>query len=846
MFRLLDRYLIREIVPYTLLALLLLTAIIFAHEGSRFSELLVVSSRNGLPMQALARVFASLIPGILVFTLPISLLIGTLVGLSRLSGDSEVVALGASGISRTRMLRPVVGLAVAAALIMLYVTFNVLPSSIESLTDLKANQALVFQGLNTQIKPRVFEESIPKKVLYIEDIDRASNVWHNIFLVDLGEDQGDVKIFTATTGRLRQGERSEMPELYLQQGSLHQTRETKPNQPADQEREEDDESSQRDSRSAASPLDAQTAPDKEKDREKKRARQRNYTAGRFDDMTVGLEVSEDEKAAAVQAEQEERQPKQMKWGELVNFVPPEGDYRKWSAEIHKRLALPAACVVFALLGVAFGISNVRTGRSLGLLIGLAITVCYYLLALSGEHAALSGKLPVWLGVWMANIILAALGAFMIFIQRRPGSDAFSVFRSFRHAWLPGRKTDAATQENPLAGRAEADNKGEDQKPAGAQLDKTAARRRVSVSRMPQLIDRLVMTDLTRFFFYILGGFSILFVIITLFQLLEYITRNNIEWEVVGNYLLFLLPMIVNYVTPLAALVAVMVTFGILQKTSQLVALKASGQSIYRLAAPVLLLSLVLSALVFLNQDYVLPFTNRRQNNLRYLIRRGQEPPQTFYQTTNQWIFGINSRIYNYAHFDLTNNTFARLNVIDLSRRPFGIKRRLYARRASWDQNKQEWILENGWERQFEGERMIAYEPFKQLRVQLAEHPDYFKKDSRGSSSMTMAELNRKITDLSRSGFDVLDLKIALQSKIAFPLTCLIMVIVGLPFSFSVGKRGALYGVTLGIAIGLFYWGMTGLFEQMGRYEMLPPVLAAWGPNMLFGAGGLYLFLTSRT
>jgi LPS export ABC transporter permease LptG len=305
-------------------------------------------------------------------------------------------------------------------------------------------------------------------------------------------------------------------------------------------------------------------------------------------------------------------------------------------------------------------------------------------------------------------------------------------------------------------------------------------------------------------------------------------------------------MIINYVTPLAALVAVMVTFGILQKTSQLVALKASGQSIYRLAAPVLLLSLVLSALVFLNQDYVLPFTNRRQNNLRYLIRRGQEPPQTFYQTTNQWIFGIDSRIYNYAHFDLTNNTFARLNVIDLSRQPFGIKRRLYARRASWDQGKQEWILENGWERQFEGERMIAYEPFKQLRVQLAEHPDYFKKDSRGSSSMTMAELNRKITDLSRSGFDVLDLKIALQSKIAFPLTCLIMVIVGLPFSFSVGKRGALYGVTLGIAIGLFYWGMTGLFEQMGRYEMLPPVLAAWGPNMLFGAGGLYLFLTSRT
>ena len=74
MFRMLDRYLIREIVPYVLLGLMLLTAIIFAQEASRFSELLVVASRNGLPMETLWRVMSALVPGILVFTLPISLL----------------------------------------------------------------------------------------------------------------------------------------------------------------------------------------------------------------------------------------------------------------------------------------------------------------------------------------------------------------------------------------------------------------------------------------------------------------------------------------------------------------------------------------------------------------------------------------------------------------------------------------------------------------------------------------------------------------------------------------------------------------------------------------------------
>jgi LPS export ABC transporter permease LptG len=369
---------------------------------------------------------------------------------------------------------------------------------------------------------------------------------------------------------------------------------------------------------------------------------------------------------------------------------------------------------------------------------------------------------------------------------------------------------------------------------------------VFAGRLPQLLDRLVLSDLVRFFFFIIGGFSALILIITLFQLLDFISRNNTDWTVVANYLLFLLPWIVNSLAPIAALVAVMVTFGLLHKTSQVVALKASGQSIFRLAAPALVASILLSVFVFVNQDYILPFTNRRQNNLRYLIRKGQEPPQTFYQTANKWILGTESRIFNYAYFTPTTNTFARFSVLDLSRQPFGINRRLYAHRAWWDNATEEWVLEKGWERRFEGDRPVAYEPFDQRRVAFAEHPEYFKKETIGSASMTLAETRRAIADLSRSGFDVLDLRIALQSKIAFPLTCLVMVMVGLPFSFSVGKRGALYGVAIGIGIGLAYWGLTGLFEQMGRYEMLPPMLAAWGPNMLFGAGGLYLFLTSRT
>jgi LPS export ABC transporter permease LptG/LPS export ABC transporter permease LptF len=739
-------------------------------------------------MEGLGRVISALIPGILIFTLPISLLLGILVGQGRLSGDSEMIALRANGVSRLQILRPMIALALVVAAVMLYLTFSVLPGAVRNLKDLKANQALLFQGLHTQIKPRVFEESVPNKVIYVEDIDRAANTWRNIFIVDLSEEKDDLRILTAASGSLRQGARSEMPELELEYGSMHQIHAGE---------------------------------------NKKQQFQQNYTFNAFQEMTLGIEVSD-------QKEPEEARPRQpsvseLTWTELIKFQPRESEYRVWLAEVHKRLSYPAACLVFALLGVAFSISNVRTGRSFGLFLGLAITVFYYLLALAGEHAAVSGKLPVWLGVWLANSVLTIVAVVVIVVQRKPGTDALSLLSKTRH--LLRRKRQAANEPAQFRDGL------------SAQVERS--RRGRLVELMPQLIDRLVVSDLLRFFGFVLMGFSTLFIIITLFQLLDQISKNNIDWVVVANYLLFLMPMVLNYMTPIAALVAVMITFGLMEKTSQVVALKASGQSLYRLSAPAVIAAIVMSGVVFLNQDYLLPFTNRRQDNLRHLILSGQEPPQTFYQTTRKWIFGGDSRIYNYAHFNPTDNVFARLTVFDLSRSPFGIKSRLYARRAIWDQESESWLLKDGWERRFDN-ASVTVENFEERRLAAPEQPSYFKKDSRASSMMTLGELRQQITDLSRAGFDVLDLRVSLHSKIAFPLACLIMVIVGLPFAFSVGKRGALYGVALGIAIGLAYWGLLGLFEQMGRYEMLPPMLAAWAPNILFGAGGAYLFLTSRT
>ena len=112
--------------------------------------------------------------------------------------------------------------------------------------------------------------------------------------------------------------------------------------------------------------------------------------------------------------------------------------------------------------------------------------------------------------------------------------------------------------------------------------------------------------------------------------------------------------------------------------------------------------------------------------------------------------------------------------------------------------------------------------------------------------MNYKELLEYIEDLKRSGFDVVRLTVALHKKLSFPLVSLIMCMIAIPFSFSTGRQGSLYGIGLSISIGIVYWVTLNFFEQIGGAGKLVPFLAAWAPNLIFGASGIYLLFTIRT
>ncbi|HVA02092.1 MAG TPA: LptF/LptG family permease, partial [Terriglobia bacterium] len=305
------------------------------------------------------------------------------------------------------------------------------------------------------------------------------------------------------------------------------------------------------------------------------------------------------------------------------------------------------------------------------------------------------------------------------------------------------------------------------------------------------------------------------------------------------------PQVVYLMLPLCILVATLVSFSLLTKSNEIIAIKSAGISLYRISIPVLIAAGLLSGSMFILGNNYLPSTNQRQDALRNEVKG--KPAQTMYKPGRQWIFGQENKIYNYRFFDPDQNVFANLSVFEIDPQNFNLRRRVYAARAFWEPHLQEWVLEDGWVRDFSNTRVQDYKPFAVGTFQeLDEQPAYFKKEVKPSEQMSVLELRRYIQELKQSGFDVVRLSVAFYRKFSYPLIAFVVTLIAIPFSFATGRRGTLAGIAMSIGIAVIYWSVSSLFQAMGNLSQLPPAVAAWSPDVLFGLGGIYLLTHVKT
>jgi len=731
--RILDRYIVREIFRHALLGLVVFTFVFFVPQLVRLMELFVRHSGSGAQV---LKLFICIFPAVFVFTVPMATLIGVLLGLGRMSADSEIIALTALGIGRRRILLPVGVLALAGAVVTLGMTTWLGPVALRTFRSLQAD--LITSQVSFTLQPRVFDERFPNKVLYVNDVTAAGTQWHGVFLAETGGEGGSRLTLAENAIVIAEPKQGKL-DLHLRGGTTHEF-----------SREDAD----------------------------------HYSVTAFGQSDWPIEFSGLAAAQPRQLNNPERSIREL-WNDHG------AGWREARVELHRRFAFPIACFAFALVAVPLGAQPRRGGRAAAALLAVILISSYYLLSVMGAGLARQGTLTPAAGIWIANAVLFALGLVLL-----PRMEQFrGESRLLRPMiYLKSRRRLLRRRRAQARARAALSN--------GANGDPVPQEILMrSSGSFPQLIDIYV---LRRFFFYfavLMGAFVFLFETFTFFELLDDIARHRVPFLIVVDYFRYLAPYLLYQLAPLGALVAVLVTLGIMSKSNEIVAIKASGISLYRLAVPLLLAGLALAVTMIVLDDTYLP-----------------------------------------------QNLFGGLTVLEIDQATFQVQRRIFASRARWSETQKVWALEGSWVRDFADGAIVRYERLPAIASlpELTEPPSYFNREVRQAFQMSWRELGSYIAGLQRAGFDVSTLTVQWHEKIAFPLMAPVSMLLAIPFALLVGTRGAVGGVVLGIGFGVAYLSIARLLEAMGGVGQLPPFLAGWSPDIIFFFLGLYFFFKMPT
>jgi LPS export ABC transporter permease LptG len=775
--KILSRYVFREILTSSFLATALATFVIFLKGIGKLFELLVHSAKG----PAIVELFVLALPPILLLSIPFGVLVGILVGLGRLSSDNEIIAMRSGGVSARIVVAPVLTFALGAVLVSGICAVWLNPLAIKA--EYRILNAVAAAQVTANVEPRVFVENFTSDstVLYVDDVASETGSvahWKGVFIADL-----------TPPGERKTG-----------------FKEAQPGPAVTVARE------------------AQAVPDVQHNRIQLTLQDYGFHAAPYHSIAPM-------QAWALQSNPEQKQSakpfSEMFTGELRAYIrkTPKSTQDGTDAriELHRRFALPIACLMLALVGIPLGISSRKGGQSAGYIWAIFLSFfCYYLGYIALTGLARSHSLGVDLASWLPNIAFGLAGIVMIARMETPGDrDLLGNVRQLIGRWV------SYLSESPLLRRLARSRESGGMKFA-----------------IFQILDSYVLSSFLFYFFVTLACFVTMTQVFTFFDLLGDIVKNQVPMSHVVRYHLFLTPELVYDTLPMAVLVSILATFGVMTKNNEVTAFKACGISVRRLGLPVLLMSGVLSTALFAFDYSYIPQANQIQD--AYLNEIKGRVAQTYLHPDRKWIIH-DYRIFYVKYFDPSEKVMVEPYVFELDPKSFHVLREISASRARWQQNINAWVWEQGVARDLCGIDECKVQNFTVTTFpEIAETPEDFLKLVKLDKQMNYHELAGYIRDLQQSGFDTVKLHVQYYKKFAVPVFALIMALISVPFGFLVGNRGAMTGVGVGIAVAMAYLAIGLLFDQFGNVNLLPAMVAAWAPDALFSAAGLYLMLRMRS
>lgn len=793
MIRRLDRYVLLEISGPLALGFLIFTFIFLINFLFKSADLII---RSKVPADVIGKLLLLSLPSIIVLTIPIAFLFSVVIAVGRLSADSELTAIRASGVSLFSLYRPILALSAILSSLCVYLMLDVLPKGNNALQQMRLQ--IMTRSLSQEIQPRVPHTDWGGKVLYIFEAPSEDSRWHGVFLADAVPSLGPNDVVIAEWGEAQALDDGHRVLLQMSQVYNHQVDFSQPVR---------------------------------------------YNIGSHEESFIVLDTQATPVAAASSVK---RGLREIPFDELLAKIrdPDSGQDVRYLAliEVHRKFSFPAACLVFGLFALPLGIGNARGGRSSGFALSFVVILGYYVLLSWGEDLARNGTLPIWLASWLANMVFLAVGLFLLARRNADKSMMLSRLRRWiqHHLWPQwlGWRRKRETQR---------ERRRERQAAARPQADLVLRVPDLRL-RFPSSMDRYILSTYIRVLIIATMAGLTLYIVADVTERIDSILQNNISADVVIRYYQFKSFTIFYQIAPFITLVTTLLCFGLLSRSNELTAFKASGVSLYRLAVPVVLASACVAGVTGWLQADLLAAANAQVAELEGVIRN--RPLQRFQRADRRWLYGKGEEpdthyLYNYLDYNEADRELYRLQVFKFDRQ-YRMTDRLLVNRATYVEDGW-WTFSDGWARSFDGTQ-DTYTSFKEpVRDRLPEPPDFFRGDVRSPDEMTYRELREYVHDLREIGAkDVPPLEVQLHNKIAYPAISLVMALVGLPFAFRMGRQGALYGVGLALVLGIVLMIILAFFTALGEATVLPPAVAVWSPSVLFAIFSLYLFLGVRT
>ncbi len=352
-----------------------------------------------------------------------------------------------------------------------------------------------------------------------------------------------------------------------------------------------------------------------------------------------------------------------------------------------------------------------------------------------------------------------------------------------------------------------------------------------------ILPRYISIEFLKVLLLSLGAFLVIYLVVDILQGMAMIMEHKPVPGLVAKLYALKVPKILSQVTPVAVLLSTLMTLGLLSKNSEITAMKSSGVSLYLIVAPILVMAFIICIFLFISNEYIIPTTNRQVFFIEKVLIKKQAQ-KSFFKQNKIWYRSDNA-IYNIQLFDPDTNRLKGVTVYYIGD-GFRLLKRIEAKEAVWDGSA--WLFSDVRE-DIIGSDAITTNSYRELQISLPESPEVLTAGERESEEMGFRELREYVGRMRKEGYDPTRYAVDMHSKLSFPFTSLIMAFLGIPFALKGGRSsGIAFGVGISVLIGLGYWLIMSIGLSLGRAEALPPILSAWGANIVFGLAGILMMM----